>query len=106
MPVAHEPQLVETVAVPQHYQPATARERRAQAIHRLQVGAGGIAVMLLIVGLANIIMDRARLFEDGARTVQAGATPAATKASDPLADIGLVPSPDPTATAVSSRPLR
>ncbi len=106
MPVANEPQLVDSVAFPQHYEPATARERRAQAINRLQVGLGGIAVMLLIVGLANIIMDRARLIDDGAAAVQAGASPAATKGSDPLADIGLVPSPDPTATAVSPPPAR
>ena len=106
MPVANEPQLVESVAFPQHYEPATARERRAQAINRLQVGLGGIAVMLLIVGLANIIMDRARLLEDGTGTFESGATPTATKATDPLADIGLVPSPDPTATAVSPQPVR
>jgi len=96
MPGLQEPQLVEQVAFPQHYQPATERERRAQAISRLQVGLGGIAAMLLIVGLANIIMDRARLNEDAAVTTRAGASPAATKGSDPLADIGLVPSPDPT----------
>lgn len=101
MPVANEPQLVESVAFPQHYQPATARERRAQAINRLQFGLAGIAVMLLIVGLANIIMDRARLTEAGAAPVEAGAASADNAASDPLADIGLVPSPDPTATAAS-----
>jgi hypothetical protein len=106
MPVANEPQLVDSVAFPQHYEPATARERRAQVINRLQVGLGGIAVMLLIVGLANIIMDRARLMEDGPAAASSSAVPTPSKGSDPLADIGLVPSPDPTATAVSPQPVR
>jgi hypothetical protein len=95
MPAKHEQQLVETVVVPQHYQPATARERRAQAIKRLQIGAGGIAAMLLIVGLANVIMDRARLNEDVVESAPANVAHTPTKGSDPLADIGLVPSPDP-----------
>lgn len=96
MPASQEQQLVETVAVPQHYQPATARERRAQAIKRLQLGAGGIAAMLLIVGLANIIMDRARENADVAEAVPKAAQSEKAKASDPLADIGLMPSPDPS----------
>ena len=95
MPASNDPQLMETVAVPQHYQPATVRERRVQAIKRLQVGAGGIAVMLLIVGLANIIMDRARQNEIVAESGPASLDAASEKASDPLADIGLVPSSDP-----------
>ncbi|MEP6869829.1 MAG: hypothetical protein ABJA20_15080, partial [Novosphingobium sp.] len=45
---------------PQHFIPPTTRELRAQAVHRLQIGLLGLAAMLLIVGLANIIMDRAR----------------------------------------------
>lgn len=95
MPAPYEQQLVETVAVPQHYQPATARERRAQAIKRLQVGAGGIATMLLIVGLANIIMDRARQNVDVSEAVPEQVQPAKSSGSDPLADIGLMPSPNP-----------
>jgi predicted lipid-binding transport protein (Tim44 family) len=99
MPVFTDPQLVEQVASPQHYQPATARERRAQAVHRLQTGVIGLATMLLIVGLANIIMERARLTEASEQAVPASATASSTQGSDPLADIGLVPSPEPTASA-------
>jgi hypothetical protein len=98
MPVFKDPQLVEQVASPQHYQPATARERRAQAVHRLQTGLIGLATMLLIVGLANIIMERARLTEAGEQAMPAGAVASSSKASDPLADIGLVPSPEPSAS--------
>jgi len=83
-----------------HFVPPTARERRAQAVHRLQVGLFGLAGMLLLVGLANIIMDRARLSGDApAASTAASQTAAkldpsaaaASQASDPLADIGVIP---------------
>ena len=80
-------------AAPQMFMPPTARELRAQAIHRLQIGLLGLCLMLLLVGLANIIMDRARMAEGTAPPAGgASATPAAK--GDPLADIGVVPSPD------------
>ena len=82
---------------PQHYMPPSARELRAQAVHRLQIGLLGLAVMLLLVGLASIIMERARLADrtmpgrtDGVPSVSASGT---TK-SDPLADMGVIPSPE------------
>ena len=83
-----------------HFVPPTARERRAQAVHRLQVGLFGLAGMLLLVGLANIIMDRARVNEDAPAASSAASATAAKldpatapgqAASDPLADIGVVP---------------
>lgn len=98
MPAIQDQRGVQAVAAPQHYVPATAREIRAQAVHRLQIGLFGLAAMLLIVGLANIIMDRARLGEVGA-TVSQGAAATATTASDPLADIGVIPAPDSSSTA-------
>lgn len=68
---------------------------RAQAVHRLQIGLFGLATMLLLVGLANIIMDRARMAESA--MPDAGIpTAAVSQKSDPLADIGVIPSPDPT----------
>jgi hypothetical protein len=96
MPTVQDQRLVPEVASPQHYVPATARELRAQAVHRLQIGLFGLAVMLLIVGLANIIMDRARQGDATAAAPQE-ALAAPTGASDPLADIGVVPAPDSTA---------
>lgn len=80
-------------AAPQIFMPPTARELRAQAIHRLQIGLLGLCLMLLLVGLANIIMDRARMAE-GAAPVPGGASATPTAKGDPLADIGVVPSPD------------
>lgn len=94
---------MQQVAAPQHYVPATARELRAQAVHRLQIGLFGLAAMLLIVGLANIIMDRARLGETGA-DLPREAVASASPASDPLADIGVVPAPDPSVAAKPPAP--
>ena len=83
-----------------HFVPPTVRERRAQAVHRMQVGLFGLAGMLLLVGLANIIMDRALISDDAtAESAAASATAAklstegavASPANDPLADIGVVP---------------
>ena len=95
MPAIQDQRLVREVASPQHYAPATARELRAQSVHRLQIGLFGLAAMLLIVGLANIIMDRARL-GDATTVASPDASAAATAANDPLADIGVVPAPAPT----------
>lgn len=94
--------LVAQVAAPQHFTPPTARELRAQAVHRLQVGLFGLATMLLLVGLANIIMDRAKLSDDTDAAVQAGTqTGSAQAATDPLADIGVVPAADPSVDAAA-----
>jgi hypothetical protein len=90
--------IVEPVTAPQHFMPPTARELRSQSVHRLQVGLLGLCAMLLLVGLANVVMDRAMLSE--ARndpTMDVIATDAELKkpATDPLADIGVVPAADP-----------
>jgi hypothetical protein len=82
------------VTSPQHYVPPSLRDLRAQAVQRLQVGLFGLAAMLLLVGLANIIMDRARLVEEQSGRPDATTTQAEPK-SDPLADIGVIPSPVP-----------
>ena len=99
-----------------HFVPPTVRERRAQAVHRMQVGLFGLAGMLLLVGLANIIMDRALISGDATAASAAAAASAAklstegavaSPANDPLADIGVVPdmpaaeSPAPAASAAA-----
>jgi hypothetical protein len=96
------PELVQPVETPQHFTPPTARERRAEAVQRLQVGLFGLAAMLLLVALANIIMERARL-ADAAAGVNSGAHAAgasSTSDSDPLADLGVIPSPASTPAPV------
>jgi hypothetical protein len=94
-----QPDLVQSVVTPQHHVPITAREVRAQAVLRLQIGLFGLAAMLLLVGLANIIMDRARLADSADAVAQVAASDSAQKTSDPLADIGVVPAADPSAAA-------
>ncbi|MFZ9395152.1 MAG: hypothetical protein ACO25F_03705 [Erythrobacter sp.] len=67
---------------------------RAEAVQRLQIGLSGLAAMLLLVGLANIIQDRARVSEASA-VPEAAPTVAPAEAppplTDPLADAGVVP---------------
>ena len=90
------PRLVQNPSGPQHFLPPSARDLRAQAVHRLQIGLFGLDPVLLLVALANIIMDRARQAE--ANSVPAGTAARAggdsASRSDPLADIGVVPSAD------------
>ncbi|WP_296680111.1 hypothetical protein [Novosphingobium sp.] len=84
---------------PQHYLPPSTRELRAHAVQRLQAGLFGLSAIVLIVGLANIIKDRARLNEDAVRPVASASAVASPGANDPLADIGVVPSAMPNDTA-------
>ena len=79
---------------------------RAEAVHRLQVGMFGLGAIVLMIGLANVVMERARQADalsvpEAAATVAADDLPAQTK--DPLADAGVVPDlPQPSPSAVPS----
>ncbi|HTN15944.1 MAG TPA: hypothetical protein VL094_14165 [Sphingomonadaceae bacterium] len=77
---------------------------RAEAIKRMQIGIAGLTGIILLVGLANIIRDRANESElaavpEAAPTVSTHAPHAPAK--DPLADAGVVPElpADPVAAA-------
>lgn len=94
-----QPQLVQKVAASQHYTPPSARDLRAQAVHRLQIGLFGLAAMLLLVGLANIIMERALQTEAQERATPSASMASEKSASDPLADIGVAPAAEPTQSA-------
>jgi hypothetical protein len=92
--------VLEPLVAPKHYVPPSLRELRAQAVQRLQSGLFGMAAIVLVVGLANIINDRARQADAAARPQVAGAPISdAAQGSDPLADIGVVPSSQPEVTA-------
>lgn len=89
---------------------SAARGARAQALQRLQVGGSLLIGIVLIVGLANVIEERAKQ-SDQAVVPEAAATvaPARTQgtAKDPLADAGVVPDlpAEPSATpAVEAAP--
>ena len=90
--------------------PATgARGARSQALQRLQVGGSLLIGIVLIVGLANVIEERAKqsdqvVVPEAAATV--APTPAQPTAKDPLADAGVVPDlpAEPTATPATAQP--
>ncbi len=66
---------------------------RAEAIQRLQVGLFGLFSMVLVVGVANIIYNRAQQTEELA-VPEAAPTTEPTEAApqrDPLADAGILP---------------
>ena len=81
---------------------------RSQSMQRLQIGLFGLAAMVLLVSLANIIktnaaQNEARVVPEAAPTV-AGAETEATD-SDPLADAGVVPDmPDEQAQTGNAAP--
>ena len=103
------PQSPRVVDAPQFFVPPSVRELRAQAVQRLQAGLFGLAAIVLIVGLANIINDRARLAdaEAGKGSVSAAADGSGSQ-KDPLAEIGAVPatSPDASPSAAASSAAR
>lgn len=67
--------------------------KRAEAVHRLQIGAAGIAAMVLMIGLASVILERAQLTEaiTSPDTAASAAPPPASPNNDPLAEAGVVP---------------
>ena len=66
---------------------------RAQSMQRLQIGIGGVVMMVMLVGLASLIQDRTREV-DAASVPGAAPTTEPTVAApqqDPLVDAGVVP---------------
>ena len=93
--MAHDPLDLQRPALPQQDLPrAPLAGTTSQSIQRLQVGLFGLAAMVLLVALANIIRNNA---EQNEATVVPEAAPTvvmkqkAGVASDPLADAGVVP---------------
>ncbi len=93
-------------SAPDPINPAPLAGTRSQAIQRLQVGLSLLLGVILIVGLANVIEERAKQ-SDEAVVPEAAATVAAersTTAADPLADAGVVPDlPDDASGAAQQR---
>ena len=78
---------------------------RAEALRRLQMGAIGVVAVLLLIGLASIIKDRAAQTETtsvaGAAATSAPGTE--TAVADPLAEAGVVPD-IPASPTTAARP--
>jgi hypothetical protein len=72
---------------------ATPGETRAESIRRIQVGATGLFAMVLVMGVASAISNRAQVAEDRAVPDAAPTTEPtdAPEQVDPLADAGVVP---------------
>ncbi|MBO0748949.1 MAG: hypothetical protein J2O44_00765 [Porphyrobacter sp.] len=100
--MASEPDNKEVIYVP-------LAGTRSQSIQRLQIGLAGLGAMVLLVGLANIVMDRAKQTEAAAVPEAAAMTGESPTPSvnDPLADAGVAPEmaakPAPTVTTDASR---
>ena len=93
--MALDPIDLQRPALPEQEPPrAPLAGTNSQSIQRLQVGLFGLAAMVLLVALANIIrsnadQNQATVVPEAAPTVVAAESTAT--ASDPLADAGVVP---------------
>lgn len=84
--------------------------RRERTMQRLQIGITGVVLMVLLIGLASVIQDRANL-SDATAVPEAAPTTEPTQAApqnDPLAEAGVVPDmldePPPAPTPQTSEP--
>lgn len=75
------------------------QSHRKEVIQRIRVGLGGLTGVLLLIGLADIVVDKIR--SDEATTTSAAAANASAAAtetldqpSEPLAELGVAPPSD------------
>lgn len=69
--------------------------RRQEGLQRVQIGLTGLAGVVLLVGLANIVIDKARM-DDAALPppVVPTMTQNAVSPKEPLAELGVQPAPE------------
>lgn len=85
-----------------------ASARRGRTVQRLQIGVTGVVLMVLLVGLASVIQNRAAETDAAAVPEAAATTEPTTSAqqNDPLVEAGVVPDipaePAVSATAAPS----
>lgn len=69
--------------------------RRLEGLQRVQIGLTGLAGVVLLVGLANIVIDKARIADP---TVPPATVPTLTgnaaTPKEPLAELGVQPAPE------------
>jgi len=94
-------ELFKTSPNTQEAMPAPLSGTRAERIQRLQVGGFGLAAMVLMVALADIVISRARETEAASVPEAAPAATGETAPRDPLANAGVLPDvpADPAAVA-------
>lgn len=83
--------------------------RRKEGMQRIRVGISGLVGVVLLIGLANIVVDNAR-HDDSAASVAANMTSAVdnddtvavaapNKPKEPLAELGVAPAADDSDSA-------
>jgi hypothetical protein len=79
---------------------STGRPRRRDLVRRIQVGVTGLFLVALLVGLSTLLTGEARedAAEAEARAAAAGAPPVATTNDDPLTNLGVEATSQPTAS--------
>jgi len=76
--------------------------RRKEGIQRIQIGLSGLAGVVLLIGLANIVVDNVRkgdasqdiTADAGNATVAAPVVVPEDKPTEPLAELGVAPASD------------
>ena len=69
--------------------------RRQEGLQRVQIGLTGLAGVVLLVGLANIVIEKARVDDAAMPTPTVPAmTTNAVSPKEPLAELGVQPAPE------------
>ncbi|PZU13490.1 MAG: hypothetical protein DI606_05350 [Sphingobium sp.] len=69
--------------------------RRQEGLQRVQIGLTGLAGVVLLVGLANIVIEKARLDDTASPPpVVPTLTQNAVSPKEPLAELGVQPAPE------------
>lgn len=81
--------------------------RRQEGLQRVQIGLTGVAGVLLLVGLANVVIDKARIDDRTApppivATINTNASDSSPK--EPLAELGVQPASDAATSAPTPVP--
>jgi hypothetical protein len=78
--------------------------RKEEGLHRVQIGLTGLAGVILLVGLANIVIDKARMDE---RSMPPPVVPTMSESDnmtgqprDPLGELGVAPSAEQSGQVV------
>lgn len=64
--------------------------RRQEGLQRVQIGLTGLAGVVLLVGLANIVIEKARVDDPAVPTLETNAV----SPKEPLAELGVQPAPE------------
>lgn len=81
--------------------------RRKEGMQRVQVGLTGLFGIMLLVGLANLVVDKVRdndaavLASGASDNMMANAGNAESMPTEPLAELGVTPAAEPSSSVVA-----